>query len=83
MQREPKKFARRYPWRMWFKKEVFRLVRGIHYTHQTHVMAQMIRNAASYGRGGLKPCRVSIKISSDDKSLTVKVLPKENTNAIT
>ncbi len=75
MQRKPKKFGNRYPWRIWFAKTRFKLVRGKHYTDRSFIMAQMIRNAARLGRGGLeKGTSVRIKISEDENELIVTVL---------
>lgn len=65
MQRKPKPFGRRYPWRRWFARTVFKLVQGKHYHHKTYVMAQMIRNAAYLGRDGVPPCTVKIKIADE------------------
>ncbi len=49
-----------YPWRKWFSKSRFRLVRGTHFTSQVHGMATLIRlKAKKYG------VRVSIHINED------------------
>lgn len=83
MKRTPKLYGIRYPWRRWFKRSPFVLVRGKHFpaTVQAYVMAQMVRNAASQGRDGTEPCRVRIKIAPDGNSLSVTVLPQRSKRA--
>lgn len=64
------KFHSRYPWRKWFSRDCFTLVRGVDYHYQTYVMSQMVRNAARRPRHGVQ---VSITQAEDGGSLTVTV----------
>lgn len=81
MQKRPRKYGKRYPWKRWFSLQRFRLVRGVHYDSPSYVFAQMIRNTAHFGRNGVKPCAVSIRISPDERYLDVEVKPKKEQHA--
>lgn len=82
MQRKPRKFGRRYPWRMWFDKGRFTLEKGKHFKVRTSVMVQMVRDTASRGYDGVPPCRVSIKVH-EDESFTVTVQRVRQADATT
>lgn len=59
-------YGRRYPWRRWFRKGGFTLVRHHDYNGMSHSMSQQVRNAAA--KWGVK---VSISVSSDSIAVTV------------
>jgi hypothetical protein len=41
-----KKFGRRYPWKKWFAKRRFTLIRGIDFAGRVDTMAVQVRNSA-------------------------------------
>lgn len=76
------KFSRRYPWKEWFARKDFILVRGKEFdrTILPHTFAQMVRNAAAYPSHNV---RVKIRII-DDNTIEVrvfKVLPRKARSA--
>ena len=64
------KFCRRYPWKLWFSRHRFRLIRGRDYDCLTHAMVQMIRSAAGPRRHNVK---VSTSVGNNSDSITVRV----------
>lgn len=67
--RERKPKGKRYPWSLWFSKDLFTLRRGKHFECQAHGMMQTIRQAAK--RAGIK---VSVQVA--DSSIRVQVLSR-------
>jgi hypothetical protein len=65
-----KKFARRYPWKKWFRTRHFHLVRGVDYNGRTDTMAQQV-----YQAGKREGVSLSVRIASDNNSLSVLVSP--------
>jgi hypothetical protein len=65
-----KKFARRYPWKKWFRTRHFHLVRGVDYNGRTDTMAQQL-----YQAGKREGVSLSVRIASDNNSLSVLVSP--------
>jgi hypothetical protein len=63
-----KKFARRYPWKKWFRTRHFHLVRGVDYNGRTDTMAQQVYQAGKREGYLLSPVR---EIASDNNSLSV------------
>jgi len=60
-----------YPWEEWFRRGRFTLRKGVDYMHRTDVMAQQARNYASRRFQNIK---LSIRIDSEEQSLTVTVM---------
>ncbi len=67
----PRKHARRYPWKVWFTKLRFVLVKGVDFDGLAYAMSQMVRvRAKEYG------VRVSVGFREKwgEEKLFVKVL---------
>ena len=60
----------RYPWKLWFARRTFTLLRGSDYRCRTYSMAQTVRNAAARMR-----VRVAVKILAGEMGVVVRVHP--------
>ena len=68
-----KRHGRRYPWKEWFSKGKFKLVRGRDYNGRTDTFIQRIYSKA--GPSGYN-IGIGITVSDDNNSITVRVTPK-------
>lgn len=55
----------KYPWKVWFKRKRYILLKGKHFHCQPHSMAQLVRNQAHR-----RNRRVSISIDGDEVTIT-------------